>query len=153
VHVEQGANIGGGVGVHHFVTIGRHSFVGGLARVSKDVPPFMTVAGFPATVRSVNAIALARSGAPPEQVEALREAHRRLFRDAEHAAMSEKIDALRRDFAGVDVVTVLCDALARTGEGLHGRALETSRIDNKREAPARAQLVGESQRRRNEDAE
>ena len=30
VKIEDGASIGGGAGVHHFATIGRLSFVGGL---------------------------------------------------------------------------------------------------------------------------
>ena len=55
VHVEEGANIGGGTGVHHFATIGTCSFVGGLARVRKDVPPFMIVDGDPTEARELPA--------------------------------------------------------------------------------------------------
>ncbi len=136
VHIEEGANIGGGVGIHHYVTIGKCAFVGGMARVSKDVPPFMMVAGSPATVRAVNALAMMRRGEQPQHIEAVREAHRRLFREADSAAMSEKIDALRRDFADVEAVTALCDALVAAGDGVHGRARETNRSDDKRAAPA-----------------
>src|SRR5687767_4503183 len=41
VTIEDGANIGGGAGLHHFTTVGSCAFVGGLARITKDVPPFM----------------------------------------------------------------------------------------------------------------
>ena len=47
VYIEDGASIGGGAGIHHFATIGSCSFVGGLARISRDVPPFMIVEGIP----------------------------------------------------------------------------------------------------------
>ncbi|MCZ7646353.1 MAG: acyl-ACP--UDP-N-acetylglucosamine O-acyltransferase [Planctomycetota bacterium] len=39
VHVEDGARISGLCAIHHFVTIGRCSFVAGSARLSVDVPP------------------------------------------------------------------------------------------------------------------
>ncbi|MHC4220640.1 MAG: acyl-ACP--UDP-N-acetylglucosamine O-acyltransferase, partial [Planctomycetota bacterium] len=60
VRVEDGANIGGGAGVHHFVTVGTCCFVGGLARITRDVRPFMIVEGNPADVRAVNSIAMNR---------------------------------------------------------------------------------------------
>ncbi len=54
VRVEDGASAGGGAGIHHFVTIGTCAFVGGLARITRDVPPFMIVEGNPAEVRAIN---------------------------------------------------------------------------------------------------
>ena len=35
----------GGVGVHHFVTIGNYAYVGGYARIHHDVPPYCKVDG------------------------------------------------------------------------------------------------------------
>jgi UDP-N-acetylglucosamine acyltransferase len=141
VRVEDGANIGGGAGVHHFATVGSCSFVGGLARITRDVPPFMIVEGNPAEVRAVNSIAMNRRGYGPQDIEAIKDAYRRLYRDND-AAMSEKLAALRRDYQGVGAVTLLCDALAASAEGVHGRALEGTRHDDKRAveiqaAPAR----------------
>lgn len=45
-HVEVGAHtfVGGGAGVHQFVRIGEGAMVAGLARVTKDVAPFLLVA-------------------------------------------------------------------------------------------------------------
>ncbi len=44
-HVEVGAFtfIGGGAGIHQFCRIGESAMVGGLARISKDVAPFLMV--------------------------------------------------------------------------------------------------------------
>lgn len=134
VRIEEGANIGGGAGIHHFATIGACSLVGGLARITKDVPPFMIVEGNPAEVRSINTIAMSRRGYPPEHIEAVKDAYKRLFR-TNGAAISEKLDQLRSDYPGVPAIQQLCTALAATAEGVHGRALENHRPDNKRIDP------------------
>ncbi len=131
VRVHDGANIGGGVGVHHYATIGTCAFVGGLARISKDVPPYMIVEGNPAEVRAVNAIAMMRSGYPESEIDAMKEVFKRLFRD-NGAPMAEKIVEIRRAYPGVTPVLTLCDALDATGDGVHGRALEVTRPDDKR---------------------
>ncbi len=131
VCIEDGANIGGGAGLHHFATIGTCAFVGGLARITKDVPPFMIVEGNPAEVRAINSIAMTRRGYCPEHIEAVKDAYKRLYRD-NGAAMSEKLEDLRQDYLDVPAVNMLCDALSATADGVHGRALELCRADDKR---------------------
>ncbi len=132
-----GANIGGGAGLHHFVTVGVCSFVGAMARISKDVPPFMIVEGNPAEVRAVNSIALNRRGYGTRDIDALKHAYRRLFRDND-ATMAEKLTVIREEQPGVEAVTILCDALAATAIGVHGRALEHNRLDDKRAVEVQA---------------
>ncbi|MHC4413902.1 MAG: acyl-ACP--UDP-N-acetylglucosamine O-acyltransferase [Planctomycetota bacterium] len=131
VQVEDGANIGGGAGVHHFATVGTCAFVGGLARITKDVPPFMIVEGNPAEVRAVNSIAMTRQGYDAEHIEAVKDAFRRLFREND-TATAEKLDDLRRCYPHIRAVMTLCDALAAAANGIHGRAREVDRADNKR---------------------
>ena len=131
VRVQDGANVGGGAGIHHFVTIGICAFVGGLARITRDVPPFMIVEGNPAEVRAINSIAMTRRGYSAEQIEAVKDAFKRLFRD-NHAAMTEKLAEVRQDYPDMPAVTCLCESLAATADGVHGRALELSRADDKR---------------------
>lgn len=135
--IEDGANIGGGAGLHHFVTVGTCAFVGGLARITKDVPPFMIVEGNPAEVRAINTIAMSRRGYAPDEIEAIKEAYRRLFRE-NGAAMAEKLAILREEFQDRPAVQVLCRAMEATSVGIHGRALELMRTDNKRASIARA---------------
>lgn len=135
VHIEDGANIGGGAGVHHFATVGACAFVGGLARITKDVPPFMIVEGNPAEVRAINSIAMMRRGYPPEHIEAVKLAFKRLFRDNGNP-MIEKIVELRELFPDVPAVTRLCDALSAAAIGVHGRARELGRPDDKRTVAA-----------------
>ncbi len=146
VRVEDGANIGGGAGIHHFVTVGTCSFVGGMARIARDVPPFMIVEGNPAEVRAVNSIAMTRRGFQADDIEAIKDAYRRLYRDND-AARTEKLGSLRKSYTQVQAVAALCDALAATADGIHGRALEGARLDDKRavEVPA-ASSAAESAR-------
>lgn len=131
VRIEDGGNIGGGAGIHHFVTIGTCAFVGGMARISRDVPPFVIVEGNPAEVRAVNSIAMNRGGYDTQDIDAVKEAFRRLFRD-NGATMMEKVAHVREMLPGVPAVAALCDALVATADGVHGRALEQTRLDDKR---------------------
>jgi UDP-N-acetylglucosamine acyltransferase len=131
VRIEEGANIGGGAGVHHYATVGTCAFVGGLARICKDVPPFMIVEGNPAEVRKHNDVAMKRLGYEPAHIDAIKESFKRLFRD-NGAAMSDKIETLRREYPDIPAVHRLCDSLAATGDGVYGRAAEAARIDDKR---------------------
>ncbi len=145
VRVEEGANIGGGAGIHHFVTLGTCSFAGGMARISRDVPPFMIVEGNPAEVRAVNSIAMNRRGYQTEDIEAVKDAYRRLFRDND-AAMSDKLALVREAHPDVEVVTTLCNALAATADGIHGRAREVARLDDKRAVEVQAAAAGQAAR-------
>lgn len=80
VVVEDQAIIGGLVGVHQFVRVGRLSITGGCAKIVQDVPPFMTADGNPLAIRGINKIGLERRGADTETIRALKEAYRLLYR-------------------------------------------------------------------------
>ncbi len=131
VRVDDGANIGGGAGVHHFVTVGTCAFVGGMARISRDVPPYMIVEGNPAEVRAVNSIGMNRRGYDPADIEAVKDAFRRLYRE-NGSSVADKLEELRRTYPRVEAVMRLCKALTAAADGVHGRALEVGRADDKR---------------------
>lgn len=80
VEVGDGANIGGLTGVHQFCRIGALAMVGACSYVSKDIPPFVLAAGNPCRVRGLNSVGLARAGYSPEEVAALRQAFRLVYR-------------------------------------------------------------------------
>ena len=81
-HVEVGdwVILGGLTAVHQFTKIGAHAFLGGGAILSRDVPPYLMVAGNPAVPHGVNAEGLRRRGFSDEQVRHIREAYRLLYR-------------------------------------------------------------------------
>src|SRR6266513_1551432 len=80
VTVDDRATISGLSAVHQFVRIGRHSFIGGCSRVTKDIPPFLKAAGNPVRLYGLNSIGLQRSGFSEEVLRELKRAYRLLFR-------------------------------------------------------------------------
>ena len=80
VVVEDYAVIGGLSGVHQFCRIGRHSIIGGCTKIVQDVPPYMIADGNPAEIRGINQVGLERRGFTAEDVRALRECYRFLYR-------------------------------------------------------------------------
>ena len=129
VVLEDRVGIGGGAGVHHYVTIGQSAFVGGLARVSRDVPPFMIVEGHPAEVRAVNVVGLSRLGFPSEHMDAMKDTFRRLYR--ENGRTADSLVSLRQEFGEMPAVIAVCNALEQSAQGTHGRARESTRRDDK----------------------
>lgn len=80
VTIEDKAIISGMSAVHQFARIGRHSFIGGMSRVSKDIPPFLKAVGNPVKLYGLNTIGLQRSGMDEETIRELKRAYRLLFR-------------------------------------------------------------------------
>jgi UDP-N-acetylglucosamine acyltransferase len=93
-HVEVGdwAILGGLVAVHQFTKIGAHAFLGGGAILSRDVPPYVMVAGNPAVPHGVNAEGLKRRGFSEEQIRHIREAYRIIYRS--DLKLSEALERL-----------------------------------------------------------
>ncbi|MEM9506465.1 MAG: acyl-ACP--UDP-N-acetylglucosamine O-acyltransferase [Cyanobacteria bacterium P01_E01_bin.35] len=92
VRVESMATISGVLGIHQFVHIGRMAMVGGMSRISRDVPPYMTVEGNPARVRSLNLIGLKRRGVNSDDIRRLKKAFRLLY--LQHLPLKEAIKRL-----------------------------------------------------------
>lgn len=99
-HVELGdwVILSGYAGVHQFCKIGAHSFLGNNAAVTRDVPPYLLVAGTPAEPKGVNSEGLKRRGFGPEQIANIRNAYRLLYRSGlKLAAATEQLQALAAD--------------------------------------------------------
>ncbi|MFN2635814.1 MAG: acyl-ACP--UDP-N-acetylglucosamine O-acyltransferase [Gemmatimonadaceae bacterium] len=80
VTIEDRAIISGLCAVHQFARIGRHSFIGGCSRVSKDIPPFLKAVGNPVKLYGLNTIGLQRSGMDDATIRELKRAYRLFFR-------------------------------------------------------------------------
>jgi UDP-N-acetylglucosamine acyltransferase len=79
-HVSVGAFtfVGGGAGVHQFTRIGESVMVGGLARITRDLAPFLIVAERD-EVSGLNLVGLKRRGIPRETIGELKEAFRQVY--------------------------------------------------------------------------
>jgi UDP-N-acetylglucosamine acyltransferase len=80
VTIEDKAIVSGLCAVHQFVRIGRHSFIGGCSRVSKDIPPFLKAVGNPVKLYGLNTVGLQRSGMDEATILELKRAYRLFFR-------------------------------------------------------------------------
>lgn len=125
VRVESDVTFGGLAAVHHFVTIGTRAFVGGLTRIVQDVPPYMTVEGNPAKARCVNVVGLKRRGVSAETLEALKEAHKLLFRAG--VPRPQALTLLEQRPEAPAEVRHLAAFLKAQAAGRQGRALEAHR--------------------------
>ncbi len=80
VHVGDWAILGGFTAVHQFVHIGAHSMTGLGSILFQDLPPFIMAAGNIAEARSFNLEGLKRRGFTPEQLNAVKQMYRLLYR-------------------------------------------------------------------------
>ena len=81
VTVEDHVILGGLSAVHQFCRIGTRSIIGGCSKVVQDVPPYCTADGNPARARGLNIVGLQRAGFTREQMRALRQAFRKVYRN------------------------------------------------------------------------
>jgi UDP-N-acetylglucosamine acyltransferase len=79
-HVEVGANtfVGGGAGLHQFVRVGEGTMVGGLARITRDVAPFL-IAAERDEVSGFNVVGLKRRGFSRETIAELKSCFAAVF--------------------------------------------------------------------------
>lgn len=130
VSLDDGARLSGLAAVHHFVSIGRLAFVGGCAKVVRDVPPFAMADGNPARIRGLNLEGLKREGLSREDIQALKEAYRLLYRsDYNRAQAIEEIRA-----QGLDErpsAHELVRFLVVSEQGHRGRGREVLRTDRR----------------------
>jgi UDP-N-acetylglucosamine acyltransferase len=105
-HVEVGdhAILSGYCGVHQFCKIGAHAFIGMYTSLTQDVPPFVMVAGNPASAKGINVEGLKRRGFTREQIDAIRAAYKLIYRggltlEEAKASLQEQEGALPSDAA------------------------------------------------------
>ncbi len=117
--IEDYATIGGMVGIHQYVTIGTMSMIGGMSRISRDVPPYCLVEGNPAEPKGINVRGLQRRGLSSEEIMALRRAFKLLFRSDYN--VSQAIEAIKREVPLTEHVRYLIEFMERIDKGYRGR--------------------------------
>lgn len=98
-HVELGdwVIMAGFSGIHQFCKIGAHCFLANNAAVTRDVPPYLMVAGQPAEPHGINAEGLKRRGFTPDAIRNIRHAYRILYRSGlKLAQATEQLKELAR---------------------------------------------------------
>jgi UDP-N-acetylglucosamine acyltransferase len=134
VHIEDCVNIGGHSAMHHFVTIGKYAYIGGMTRMTSDVPPFVKASGYDADIRGLNTKGLERWKVTAASIDALKRAYRLLFgRRAERGIgnMAAALDEIEGNGLSADPQVAYLVAFLRRqmNTGVFGRSREAGRTD------------------------
>ena len=98
----------------------------GLAGLTRDVPPFLTVSGhYPPRVRGVNKRGLDRAGLSEQQQQRIFDAYRKLYRGGN--TLLENATALAKEDELDENVRAMIDAITKSSEHQYGRYLEKFR--------------------------
>ncbi|MGI8618330.1 MAG: acyl-ACP--UDP-N-acetylglucosamine O-acyltransferase [Gemmatimonadaceae bacterium] len=116
VRIEDRAIISGLSAVHQFVRIGRHSFIGGCSRVSKDIPPFLKAVGNPVKLYGLNTVGLQRAGFDETTLRELKRAYRLFFNS--DLNISQALERAEKDLDQRPEVQELVRFLEASGRGV-----------------------------------
>jgi UDP-N-acetylglucosamine acyltransferase len=118
ITVEDLVTFGGMVGVHQFARIGKGAMVGGMASISRDVPPFTIVVNRD-EVLDINAVGLRRIGLGPQERLALHKAIKLLFKS--ELGLTNAIATVRKEIPLTEEVEYLLAFEERRFRGKNGR--------------------------------
>ena len=116
VTVDDFATLGGFTGVHQFCRVGAHAMVAAGSIVLQDVPPFMTVSGYPAKPAGTNNEGLRRRGFAAGEIAAVRRAYKVIYREG--LSLAEAKEKLAAAVAEQPVLAPLVAFLEPTGRGI-----------------------------------
>ncbi|NOZ21586.1 MAG: acyl-ACP--UDP-N-acetylglucosamine O-acyltransferase [Planctomycetes bacterium] len=125
VKVESHVVFAGAAALHHYVRVGRMAFVGGLTSIVQDVAPYMLTEGERRTPCRVNEIGLRRNGLTDEDVEALKKAHRVIYRS--NLTREQAFEQIENGSGLNEHVAYLIRFLRDMAKGPKGRYLESMR--------------------------
>jgi UDP-N-acetylglucosamine acyltransferase len=116
VEIDDKAILSGLTAVHQFVRIGRHAFIGGCSRVSKDIPPFIKAVGNPVQLYGLNTVGLQRSGFSDETVRELKRVYRIFFRS--ELNVTQALQRVQEEMSESPEVRELVQFLEASGRGV-----------------------------------
>lgn len=110
------AILGGFTLIHQFCKIGAHVITAVGSVVFKDVPPFVTAAGYDAKPHGINAEGLKRRGFSPETITQIKRAYKALYRNGLSLEEAKLEIALMQ--ANCPELAILSDFLSLTTRGI-----------------------------------
>jgi len=116
VHVGDWAVLGAFAGVHQFCRVGAHAMVAAGAIVLQDVPPFVTVSGYPAKPAGTNNEGLRRRGFSAADIATVRRAYKTLYREA--LPLEQARTALARAASDAPLLAPLVAFLETSNRGI-----------------------------------
>lgn len=79
VEIDDYAIVSGMSGVHQFVRIGKNSFIQGVSKVGKDVPPYVLAGRDPLSYAGLNSVGLRRKGFSNDEINDIQELYRVIY--------------------------------------------------------------------------
>lgn len=116
VSIEDWAIIGGGSGVHQFCHVGQHCMIGGMLRVTKDVPPYILAASEPLKFAGLNSIGLRRRGFTPETLKILKNVYRLIYRS--NLNVSQAVERIKQEIELTEHVKNVLSFIKESERGL-----------------------------------
>lgn len=116
VTVEDYVVISGLVAVHQFTRIGEYAFIGGMTRVSQDIPPFVKAVGNPVELYGLNTIGLQRHDFPAATVATLKRAYRLCFNS--DLNLGQALERARTDLPATPEVDRFLDFVSSSQRGV-----------------------------------
>jgi UDP-N-acetylglucosamine acyltransferase len=116
VHLADYAILGGFTLVHQFCKIGAHVITAVNSVVFKDVPPFVTAAGYDASPHGINSEGLKRRGFSAERIAAIKRAYKTLYRAG--LTLEEAKAALAEQCKDAPDLNILLDFLTTSTRGI-----------------------------------
>lgn len=77
--IDDWAIIGGGAKAHQFSKVGCHAMVGGMARITKDVPPYVLCGKEPICYAGVNIVGLRRRGFSSDVIRNIKDIYETIY--------------------------------------------------------------------------
>jgi len=116
VHVGDWAVLGAFAGVHQFCRVGAHAMAAAFAVILQDVPPYVTVQGYPAKPHGTNNEGLRRRGFTSDEIMTVRRAYKVLYREG--LSLDDARARIAADAPGAPVLAPLAAFLAATPRGI-----------------------------------
>lgn len=118
VIVEDYAIIGGMTPIHQFTRVGRYAFVGGMSRVTHDIPPYTIGAGIPFKFGGLNLVGLKRHGFALEVRLELSRAFKLIYRSG--LTFVEALNKIEKDLKPLPEIQHFIEFCRTTKRGLIG---------------------------------
>lgn len=116
VLLEDFATIGPYAGIHQFCRIGAYAFIARATYVSKDVMPYVMVAGHASSTCGINTVGLRRRGMPSNTIDHIRRAYKIVFRKG--YTVQQAAHELEKMLSECPEVQLMIDALNKATRGI-----------------------------------
>lgn len=116
VTIEDYVTISGYAGVHQFCKVGAYSFIAKASYVTKDILPFLMIAGYEPAACGLNVLGLKRNKFSSDSIETLKQGYKIIFR--KNLTVSQAIEELEKLLPKCSDLQYYIDGLTTSTRGI-----------------------------------